>query len=226
MSTRARGSWRGRSRVKGLFKKDIWYCDCNPRYPVNLYQVKGGENKGRWFYTCRNEQEDGGGCGFFLWTDDAEIREEIAPMNDSESNVDPRETEDAGAAPQALAQEEEATTSREKQKEATPPNPSPKPDSGRSLTYDTAPSVALPSISSFDYGQPLDPAQHAELQMVSGPASPHVSQTGPIMAEMQMQPGMSGPGRPNAHASAHLQNPQMMPPNIQQASEFSIFAVP
>jgi len=78
------------------------------------------------------------------------------------------------------------------------------------------------------HGQPMGPGQghpgpvgpqmgiHAG---VSGPAGPHGPQAGPMMAGMQMQPGVGGPGAPNAHAMAHLQNQQMMPQQMQQASK-------
>lgn len=104
MSSRGRGSWRGGrstrnnpSRLRGLFSKGIWRCDCNPRYPADHFQVKKeGPNKGRWFYTCQNKQNEGGGCGFFLWEDDAKIREEGAVMSNGKwkSEIDPRKTDD------------------------------------------------------------------------------------------------------------------------------------
>lgn len=103
MSSRTRRSWRGGrggsssrnnpTRIKGLFNKGIWRCDCDPRLPADHFQVKKeGKNKGRWFYTCQNKQEEEGGCGFFLWDDDAKVREESAVLNNSKSEIDTRKT--------------------------------------------------------------------------------------------------------------------------------------
>ena len=36
-----------------------------------------------------------------------------------------------------------------------------------------------------------------------------------MTAGMQMPPGVAGPGAPNAHALAHLQNQQMIPQQLQ-----------
>jgi hypothetical protein len=57
---------------------------------------KEGPNKGRWFYKCQNAQNEDKGCGFWLWDDEAKIREESAVMNNEKwkSEVDPRKTDD------------------------------------------------------------------------------------------------------------------------------------
>ncbi|KAK9313905.1 hypothetical protein V1524DRAFT_448443 [Lipomyces starkeyi] len=46
-------------------------CNCNPRRQAALREVKkDGRNKGRYFYSCAT-----GKCNFFLWEDDARLRE-------------------------------------------------------------------------------------------------------------------------------------------------------
>lgn len=74
----------GRTSKRGLFVDGIWHCDCESRLPADKFQVKnGGKNHGRWFYTCQRSQPKR--CGFFLWSDDAKIREEAAVLNNSRS---------------------------------------------------------------------------------------------------------------------------------------------
>lgn len=72
----------GRTSKRGLFAKGIWHCDCEPRLPAEKFQVKnGGKNHGRWFFTCQKAQPQR--CGFFLWSDDAKVREEAAVLSNS-----------------------------------------------------------------------------------------------------------------------------------------------
>ncbi|KAI9759179.1 MAG: hypothetical protein M4579_002552 [Chaenotheca gracillima] len=69
--------------LKGLFDNGIWHCNCTPRMPAEHFQTKnGGKNHGRWFYTCQNTPNR---CGFFLWDDDAKLREESAVLGNSRS---------------------------------------------------------------------------------------------------------------------------------------------
>ena len=52
--------------------------------PADKFQTKnGGKNHGRWFYTCQSPQHKR--CGFFLWADDAKVREEGAILSNSRS---------------------------------------------------------------------------------------------------------------------------------------------
>ena len=75
---------KGFTGRKGAFLNSIWHCDCNPRMPADKFQTKnGGKNHGRWFYTCQEPQHKR--CGFFLWEDDAKVREESAVINNSRS---------------------------------------------------------------------------------------------------------------------------------------------
>lgn len=77
--------------------------------------------------------------------------------------------------------------------------------------------------------QPMGPTQGHPGQVghpmamhpgVSGAAGPHVTQAGPMVAGMQIQPGAGGPGGPSAHALSHLTpNPTVTPQQMQQASK-------
>lgn len=85
-SSRGRGGAnRGGPRstaAKGVFADGIWHCNCNPRLPAEHFKVKKeGKNQGRWFYTCQNQQHQR--CDFFLWDEDAKLREEGAVLNNS-----------------------------------------------------------------------------------------------------------------------------------------------
>ncbi|MBA7494303.1 hypothetical protein ES702_04878 [subsurface metagenome] len=74
----------GKTSKRGLFVDSIWHCDCEPRLPAEKFRVKnGGKNHGRWFYTCQKSQQKR--CPFFLWSDDAKIREEAAILNNSKN---------------------------------------------------------------------------------------------------------------------------------------------
>jgi hypothetical protein len=55
--------------------------------PAEHFKVKKeGPNKGRWFYTCQQHEQQR--CGFFLWDEDAKPREESAVL--SNSRTEPR----------------------------------------------------------------------------------------------------------------------------------------
>lgn len=75
---------KGWTSKKGTFINSIWHCDCEPRLPAEKFQTKnGGKNHGRWFLTCQRGKPKS--CGFFLWSDDAKIREEGAVLSNSRS---------------------------------------------------------------------------------------------------------------------------------------------
>ncbi|CAI7591984.1 unnamed protein product [Penicillium pancosmium] len=76
-------------RLKGLFKEGSWRCDCQERAPAIKLQVKKeGRNHGRYFYTCQKPRAQQ--CGFFLWKDEAEPREEAVVLSNSRSEDDLR----------------------------------------------------------------------------------------------------------------------------------------
>jgi hypothetical protein len=50
---------------------------------------KESKNQGRWFYTCQNQELQR--CGFFLWEEDAKLREEGAVLNNSRSEPKSRQ---------------------------------------------------------------------------------------------------------------------------------------
>jgi hypothetical protein len=80
---RGRGAPRS-TAPKGVFADGVWHCDCTPRLPAEHFKVKKeSKNKGRWFYTCQNQEPQR--CGFFLWDEDAKLREEGAVLNNSRS---------------------------------------------------------------------------------------------------------------------------------------------
>ncbi|OJD20606.1 hypothetical protein ACJ73_08058 [Blastomyces percursus] len=60
--------------LRGLFVNGTWHCNCEPRRQADHFETKnGGRNHGRWFYTCPKPQ--GKRCSFFLWEEEAEVRE-------------------------------------------------------------------------------------------------------------------------------------------------------
>lgn len=77
--------------AKGVFSNGIWHCNCTPRLPAEHFKVKKeGKNQGRWFYTCQNQQAQR--CDFFLWDEDAKLREEGAVLNNSRTEPSVRPT--------------------------------------------------------------------------------------------------------------------------------------
>jgi hypothetical protein len=91
------GGGRGAPRStepRGVFADGIWHCECKPRLPAEHFKVKKEtKNKGRWFYTCQNQAEKS--CGFFLWDEDAKLREEGAILNNSRSEPQHRQVSNA-----------------------------------------------------------------------------------------------------------------------------------
>ncbi|EXJ77892.1 hypothetical protein A1O3_09051 [Capronia epimyces CBS 606.96] len=128
----------GRTSKRGAFVDGIWHCDCQPRLPADKLQTKnGGKNHGRWFYTCQKPQHKR--CNFFLWNDDAKIREEGAVLNNSRS--------------EPLAQPH---TPRKTASNALPPTPDTRPKSTTPfLPRDTTPSKAHHD-ESFDWSSSND----------------------------------------------------------------------
>ncbi|OQO06211.1 hypothetical protein B0A48_08799 [Cryoendolithus antarcticus] len=83
------GAPKRTSGLKGLFADGIWQCNCDPRLPAEHFRVKKeGKNQGRWFYTCQNSEPQR--CGFFLWDEDAKIREEGAVLGNSRTEPEMR----------------------------------------------------------------------------------------------------------------------------------------
>nr|OQO15529.1 hypothetical protein B0A51_17748 [Rachicladosporium sp. CCFEE 5018] len=83
------GAPKRTSSPKGLFADGIWQCNCDPRLPAEHFKVKKeGKNQGRWFYTCQNSEPQR--CGFFLWDEDAKIREEGAVLGNSRTEPEMR----------------------------------------------------------------------------------------------------------------------------------------
>ncbi|KAJ5154278.1 Zinc finger GRF-type [Penicillium coprophilum] len=73
---------------RGLFKDGIWCCNCPERPAAARRQTKKqGANFGKWFWTCA--QSPHLKCSFFLWADDATMREQAAVLANSRSELDP-----------------------------------------------------------------------------------------------------------------------------------------
>ncbi|GAB7328166.1 hypothetical protein MBLNU13_g00194t1 [Cladosporium sp. NU13] len=85
----SKGTFRS-TAPRGVFADGIWHCDCTPRLPAEHFKVKKeSKNQGRWFYTCQNQEPQR--CGFFLWDEDAKLREEGAVLNNSRSEPKSRQ---------------------------------------------------------------------------------------------------------------------------------------
>ncbi|RCI15570.1 hypothetical protein L249_3553 [Ophiocordyceps polyrhachis-furcata BCC 54312] len=64
-------------RLDGLYKDGQWWCNCSPRKKAKLRKVlKDTPNKGRHFWSCPPLPPE---CGFFLWQEDALLREPPPP---------------------------------------------------------------------------------------------------------------------------------------------------
>ncbi|KAI1082797.1 hypothetical protein F5B20DRAFT_530372 [Whalleya microplaca] len=75
--------------LNGLFRNSIWHCNCSPRLPAVQFQVKKDTaNRGRSFYRCQRERGKGNKCDFFLWTEDARLREMGAVLSNSRSEAE------------------------------------------------------------------------------------------------------------------------------------------
>lgn len=133
-----------KKNARGAFLNGIWHCECEPSLPAEHFQTKnGGQNHGRWcktpnliisvlqliernlVYTCQKSQPKR--CKFFMWDDEAKVREESAVLNNSRSEIAPHTpTKSVAAAPQlmsphvSLAQETrcEILTSKQEQNAA------------------------------------------------------------------------------------------------------------
>ncbi|KAF2400533.1 hypothetical protein EJ06DRAFT_582358 [Trichodelitschia bisporula] len=88
---KSQGGFKGGS--KGIFIDGLWLCDCQPREIARQNETKkAGPNQGRLFYVCPKpigQQQ----CGFFLWVDQAKIREKAG--NNTHPNLKPPPTNSA-----------------------------------------------------------------------------------------------------------------------------------
>lgn len=140
----------------------IWHCDCETRLPAEKFQVKnGGKNHGRWFYTCQKPQPKR--CSFFLWSDDAKVREEAAVLGNSRS--EPGRTQDLKPADGGrLKSELEAPKTPKRQSKITEPiTPISKPknmaDEQTRARHDRSPTIDFEpegNDESFDWSSSAD----------------------------------------------------------------------
>ncbi|KAL2000403.1 hypothetical protein VTN02DRAFT_3168 [Thermoascus thermophilus] len=89
--SRATGSPRKMVPSHGCLINNIWHCNCDPRLPAAYFETKKpGKNQGKWFYTCQKPQ--GERCNFFLWADDAKVREKTVLLANAQSEPDVHRT--------------------------------------------------------------------------------------------------------------------------------------
>ncbi|KAK4079296.1 transcriptional regulator family: Zinc finger, GRF-type [Trichoderma harzianum] len=61
-------------RLKGLWQQNEWWCNCDPRAKAVPRAVTADTpNLGKWFWACPLRGPHG--CGFFLWFEEAKLRE-------------------------------------------------------------------------------------------------------------------------------------------------------
>ncbi|KAL7798043.1 hypothetical protein V8C37DRAFT_243166 [Trichoderma ceciliae] len=61
-------------RLKGLWHRNEWWCNCSPRKrAVERSVTRDTPNRGKFFWACPHPPPEG--CGFFLWFDEARLRE-------------------------------------------------------------------------------------------------------------------------------------------------------
>ncbi|KAF2674602.1 hypothetical protein BT63DRAFT_15408 [Microthyrium microscopicum] len=84
-----RGQNNNRStKLTGLYQNGQWMCECKPRLPASLFQVKKeNQNKGKWFFVCQKSNEKR--CSFFLWRDAADMREKQAVLSNTMTEDEP-----------------------------------------------------------------------------------------------------------------------------------------
>jgi hypothetical protein len=131
-STGKRRETTFKANNRGAFLNSVWHCDCDPRLPADKFQTKnGGKNHGRWFYTCQKPQHKR--CNFFLWADDAKVREESAVLSGKRS--EPGAGGKEGGAP---------VTPQKNRTSVEPPTPTSKPRSKPDVSVNSVPSRAPP----------------------------------------------------------------------------------
>nr|POF12961.1 hypothetical protein CFP56_10109 [Quercus suber] len=229
--TRGRGgSSRFNSKpaaLKGLFKDNIWHCNCSPRLPAEHFKVKKeGKNQGRWFYTC--QQQDPKRCDFFLWDEDARLRMEGAVLAGKSNEV----LDDAGlvatrghgrekpSGKGVFARVGHGSTSRDEDEMTLSPSPPPPYDSHKR-------SAQVAGIESDDdeaFPWPLTGVAEGQLStpvVAVAPMTPHKAQkTGvyatPATSAKRVLPwlqehGPMTPGTTSTHAVSSLETPSKAP---------------
>lgn len=76
-----------KKRLNGLFRDGEWWCNCEPRQHAAHLQVrKEIPSKGQWFFNCRSRPQ----CDFFLWEDQANLRETGGLTHNGEEILRPK----------------------------------------------------------------------------------------------------------------------------------------
>lgn len=156
-----------RTSKRGLFVNGIWHCDCESRLPAEKFQVKnGGKHHGRWFYTCQRSQPKR--CQFFLWSDDAKVREEAAVLNNSK-------TEPCGEA----VTPSEGTNKRRRDWRPEESVPEPKtPRTPMRQTKITEPMTPRTSMRQIKITEPMTPVSNTKcMEKIPSPAGTTKSKT-------------------------------------------------
>ncbi|KAF4449981.1 DNA topoisomerase 3-alpha [Fusarium austroafricanum] len=115
---------------KGRYSDGHWWCNCEPRQKATLREVKkSGLNSGKLFWKCDE-------CNFFLWRDEAKVRE--TGFKASRSGSDPAKSEPPPMTQQSLVSygyqvtpsrrqsDEDSADSTESGEEPEPDTPMPK----------------------------------------------------------------------------------------------------
>ncbi|KAI0383870.1 hypothetical protein F5Y04DRAFT_249884 [Hypomontagnella monticulosa] len=104
--------------LNGEFRGGVWHCNCRPRLPaVQLRVKKDGPNWDRPFYKCRRNRNEDNQCDFFLWADDAQVREQSALWTNSRSEANNTPSRKPKRQRTLL---ESITPAKEKRQEKTP----------------------------------------------------------------------------------------------------------
>ncbi|KAI1649778.1 uncharacterized protein F4817DRAFT_330085 [Daldinia loculata] len=109
----------GKVPLNGHFRNGIWYCNCIPRLPAIQYLAKRETpNKGRSFYACKKDRNKENKCNFFLWTEDAHVREVNNVLTNSRSEAEGTPSRRPKKRQRTL--HESITPAKEKRQEKTP----------------------------------------------------------------------------------------------------------
>ncbi|KAF4336191.1 DNA topoisomerase 3-alpha [Fusarium beomiforme] len=143
---------------KGRYSDGHWWCNCEPRQKATLREVKkSGPNNGKLFWKCDD-------CNFFLWRDEAKVRE--SGLKASRRGSESSKSEPPPMTQQSLVsygyqvtpsrrQSDDDDESTQSGNESEPDTPMPKPVRNRTpaldhskLPSEPAAAVATPSRGS------------------------------------------------------------------------------
>ncbi|KAI1307766.1 hypothetical protein F5Y03DRAFT_115535 [Xylaria venustula] len=129
----------------GLFRQGVWLCNCQPRLRATVRHVtRNTKNKGKRFYCCPTDKNEGNRCDMFLLVEDAQRREREHLMSNgrSEKRKDKKQT--------TLPERFTPRTARTEQQPATGTARSPGREVVNLDDASTASSTSSPSPESAD----------------------------------------------------------------------------